>query len=86
MLLYTTDELERQNIYILEFKKVRDYQKPPTLALFRDGSTTRHTYYPKLQKYVSGEQEDITLTRINDVIGEDFEEDDDDGIDLGLDV
>lgn len=85
MLLYTTDELERQNIYILEFKKVRDYQKPPTLALFRDGSTTRHTYYPKLQKYVSGEQEDITLTRINDVIGEDFE-DDDDGIDLGLDV
>lgn len=87
MLLYTTEELERQSIYLLEFKKVRDYKKPPTLALFRDGATCRHTYYPKLQRFVAGESEDISATRIDDVIGADVSEDEDEyGIDLGLEV
>lgn len=72
-LLHTTDELERQSILLLEWKKVRDYKKPPTIALYRDGATSRHHYNAKLQNYATKMPEDISAKKLDMLIGEDDE-------------
>ena len=85
VLLRTTPELKNQSIYILEFRKVRDYQAPPTLALCRNGATCSHWFDPRMQHFVTGEEDNITSTRINELIGIDEEtEEENDSLGLGI--